>query len=83
MEELYDWDNEDGDSVDGLTKGMRSAVVKNGWKVEDVEEAGVSGWDGLGWWFPGFVGEFLRFFLLVFVFGEGGGCEVCCDGGFG
>ncbi|CAL8581521.1 hypothetical protein XPA_007210 [Xanthoria parietina] len=55
VQELYDWDNEDGDSVDGLTKGMRNVVVKNGWEVKDVEEAVVGGYDGSGWWFPGFV----------------------------
>lgn len=66
VEELYDWDNEDGDSVDGLTRGMRNVVVKNGWEVKDVEEAVVGGYDGLGWWFPGFVGEFVRFCFVSY-----------------
>ncbi|KAI4238567.1 MAG: hypothetical protein LQ349_001021 [Xanthoria aureola] len=55
VEGLYEWDNEDGDSVDGLTRGMRDVMVKNGWEVKDVEEAVVGGYSGSGWWFPGFV----------------------------
>ncbi len=84
VQELYDWDNKDGDSLDGLTKGMRNVVVKNGWEVKDVEEAVVGGYDGSGWWFPGFVGEFSRTFsfLVVYVFGEGRGCEISCGGVF-
>lgn len=84
VEEQYEWDNEDGDSVDGLTKGMRNVVVKNGWEVKDVEEAVVGGYDGSGWWFPGFVGEFSRTFSFLFVclFGERRGCEISCGGVF-
>lgn len=70
VEGLYEWDNEDGDSVDGLTRGMRDVMVKNGWEVKDVEEAVVGGYSGSGWWFPGFVGEFLRTFSFLLCLGK-------------
>lgn len=67
VEELYDLDKADGDRVDGLTRGVRKFVVKNGWEVKDVEEVVVGGDDGSTWWFPGFVGEFVRFFFFPYV----------------
>ncbi|KAL8992109.1 MAG: hypothetical protein Q9169_007367, partial [Polycauliona sp. 2 TL-2023] len=45
VEGLYDEDK----------RGVRDAVVKNGWRVDDAEDVVGSDSDGAGWWFPGFV----------------------------
>ena len=68
VERLYEWDDEDDNTVDGLTRGMRNAVMRNGWNVRDLHQAVLSGRDGMGWWFPGFVGELRCSLMIVFLY---------------
>ena len=69
VEALYDYEEDtvSGDEK-GLTVAVRDVLVKNGWEGLEVEVVG-SGRDGMGWWGPGFVGEWWVFFFQLCFFG--------------